>query len=258
VSGVAQTNLQLYNQVLERGWRDADVARLRDAYVLAFELFSAMSRPSGKVFVSHLVGTASVLAAIDERPAVVAAGLLHAAYTLGEFGDGTRGMTPKKRSAVRTVVGTEIEELVAEYARLDWHPEAIPSLVASRGGLDAGRRDVVVMRLANEVDDWTDGGLRYAPSAGLMTGVLDSLVTLSDLVDAPKLGHELRELGRSNATAKIPQLLVQTRTHSYAVPPCSYRPRFAVVARRVAERLRVARIRRVLRRWPKRMSVNQQ
>src|SRR5689334_15793117 len=114
---VAQTNLQLYNQLTAGGWSERDVARVRDAYVFACELFSGMVRPNGKQMVSHLVGTASALAAVDERPALVTAGLLHAAYDLGEFGDGTRGIKDVKRDAMVGAVGAEVEALVAAYSR---------------------------------------------------------------------------------------------------------------------------------------------
>ena len=154
----AQTNLQLYNQLTSLGWDEPALVLVRDAYGLASQLFSGQVRPTGKTFISHLVGTASVLASVGEHPTVVAAGLLHAAYAEGEFGDGSRGFSPHKRRTLVEAAGTYVECLVAVYTHLPWHPSLLAGLAAN---LDAEPREVVLIRLANEVDDWADGGLRY-------------------------------------------------------------------------------------------------
>jgi (p)ppGpp synthase/HD superfamily hydrolase len=253
VAAVAQTNLQLYNQLSACGWDDGDFARVRDTYVLACDLFSGMIRPTGKPFVAHLVGTASALVAVDERPAVVAAGLLHAAYDLGEFGDATHGMTDAKRATVRASIGTEIEELVAAYTRFPWGPQVAADLDASAATFDGESRDVLVMRLANEVDEWTDAGIRFAPRAGAMETVLESLVTLADRVDQPELGRQLRDLSRENAEAVVPEVLVSAAPGSYSVPPRSLRPRLEIRFRRLPSDPRVVPARRAVGRMLRRM-----
>jgi (p)ppGpp synthase/HD superfamily hydrolase len=58
-SGYAQTNLQLYRQLRDR--TDADVALVAAAYELALSLFPRSFRATGKPFLCHLVGTASIL-----------------------------------------------------------------------------------------------------------------------------------------------------------------------------------------------------
>ena len=85
----AQTNLQLYPQLIEAGWSEHDLARARAAHDLSCELFAGCYRPSNKAFIAHLVGTASALAAWGEPPDTVLAGLLHSSYLYGDFGDGT-------------------------------------------------------------------------------------------------------------------------------------------------------------------------
>ena len=122
---VAQTNLQLYNQLIAAGWSDANLDRTQAAYALAADLFAGQIRSSGKTFLEHLVGTASAVAAVGGRPALVHAGLLHATYTFGEFGDGQRNAAESKRAAVRAVIGAEAEELVAEYAGLGYSADTI-------------------------------------------------------------------------------------------------------------------------------------
>src|SRR5262245_11904038 len=77
VYDIAQTNLQLYNQLLARGWTTNDLHHARAAYELAADLFSGQYRCSGKPFVAHLVGTASVAAAVGLPSELVLAALLH-------------------------------------------------------------------------------------------------------------------------------------------------------------------------------------
>ncbi len=101
MNSYAQTNIQLYGQLLQCNWSDADLRQVQAAYALAMTIFAGHYRPNHKSFLAHLVGTASILAAHDADATIVAAGLLHSAYSHGEFGDGSRGMTAAKRRTVR-------------------------------------------------------------------------------------------------------------------------------------------------------------
>ena len=93
----AQTNLQLYAQMLRAAYPETDVDRVRAAYEFALPLFAGAYRGSGKPFIAHLVGTASILVSIRARMPVVVAGLLHAVYASGEFGNGWRGDRDSRR-----------------------------------------------------------------------------------------------------------------------------------------------------------------
>src|SRR5687767_15961282 len=100
----AQTNLQLYTQLRRAGYTAEQLVPVRAGYDLAMQLFSASFRGSGKPLLAHLVGTASILAAIGQSRDIVLAGLLHAAYALGDFGDGRFGVSEAKRERVRKAV----------------------------------------------------------------------------------------------------------------------------------------------------------
>src|ERR1700676_5647271 len=93
----AQTNIQLFNQLHRKGYSESDLARVSAAYAFAARVFTGCFRPSGKVFLAHLVGTGSILAELHRPIATIAAGLLHSVYTHGEFGDGARGLSEGKR-----------------------------------------------------------------------------------------------------------------------------------------------------------------
>src|SRR4051812_50130353 len=89
----AQTNLQLYAQLRRAGAAEQDLALVRAGYDLAMHLCPASFRGSGKPLLAHLVGTASILAAMDQSARVVTAGGLHAGFFFGGFG-GARGGGP--------------------------------------------------------------------------------------------------------------------------------------------------------------------
>lgn len=86
----AQTNIQLFNQLRFAGYSDADISYMCDIYDFALEIFAGRFRGSGKPFISHLVGTAGILASLQASMNVVAAGLLHAAFIYGEYGTDQR------------------------------------------------------------------------------------------------------------------------------------------------------------------------
>ena len=61
-ASLAQTNLQLYQHLISDGTDDEGIATIERAYELSVSLFPSTYRPSGKAFVSHLIGVASALA----------------------------------------------------------------------------------------------------------------------------------------------------------------------------------------------------
>src|SRR5688572_5605801 len=105
---IAQTNLDLYAQLYRAGYGEADLLRVRDSYMFAVGLFSDRFRATGKPFLSHLVSTASLVAAFDARVPMVVAGLLHAVYESGVFADGFVGPTDSHRQIVREAAGKDV------------------------------------------------------------------------------------------------------------------------------------------------------
>ena len=125
----AQTNVQLYQQRGEEGYPLAEQQRVYVAYNLAMGLFGGQFRGSGKTFLAHLVGTASILADLQASVDVVVAALLHAAYSDGLFERQSPGVTDQKRALLRESVGAEVEDLVFRYQNLAWRqPGAVTRL----------------------------------------------------------------------------------------------------------------------------------
>jgi len=229
VTRYAQTNIQLHNQLREEGYAEADLVRVGAAYDLAICLFAGRFRGSGKPFVSHLVGTASVLGSLHQPIAVVAAGLLHAAYTQGEFGSGVAGISDAKRHAVREAIGAEIEELIALYTTLPWNRSSLPDLARDLEIRDAKERIVLVMRLANELDDHLDLGMLYRHDAARCRRAIDEYlhitIDIAQRLGFPGLAADLKRAFDETVSADVPPALRRHEAESFVVSPASHCPR---------------------------------
>ena len=243
----AQTNLQLYTQLRRDGYRDEDLRIVRGGYDLAMQLCSASFRGSGKPLLAHLVGTASILASIEQTPAIVTAGLLHAAYALGDFGDGRMGVTELKRDRVREAAGREVEDLVARYTAFDWNRNTIPSICQRVETLTPGERDVLVIRLANELEDHLDNGVLYCGNGEkrreYIRSPLNQSVDMARKLGLTELSAELDRAFTETLAAELPAILRNPHDYTFVQPPPSHSPRLAVAVRRfLDERPRLARV----------------
>lgn len=230
----AQTNLQLLNQLRAVPWPLSEVVLVHNAYEWALPLFSAQFRPSGKPFLAHLVGTASVLADHGARAEVVAAGLLHASYAQGEWGDGHGGAPVRaRREALQAALGTEVEDLVHRYTGLRWNATSVADLRRRATELTPPESDVVLMRLANLLEDYLDLGMAYCDKGQKTThddSVLDAAVAMAREMGVPALAEELaRAVDDNHSTDLAPDL--RRRAHSSdTVAPRSHQRRPALVA----------------------------
>ena len=201
-----QTNLQLYALLLEAG-RDATVLRgVRDAYALATRLFAGLMRPEGRPFVCHIVGVAGILAMLDASLPTVVGGLLHSAYTHGDFGRGCGEVNRAARDRIRAAVGGEIEGIVSAYAALSWDALSVERYAAEVGAIGAETRRILAIRLANELEDALDDGLRLSrksenPHRAI---VVDNLVGLAVAVGQPRLATALQSaLGQRRGVIEL-------------------------------------------------------
>jgi len=77
---IAQTNLQLYAQLMAAGFSAADLQQVHAAYSFAAQQCAPLFRGSGKPFSCHLVGVASLCAIERGTISTLIAALLHAIY----------------------------------------------------------------------------------------------------------------------------------------------------------------------------------
>jgi hypothetical protein len=158
----AQTNLQLFNQLKQSNYSNRDLQLISECYELVVQLFTGAFRPSGKTFIAHLVGTASILTSLQQPITVIAAGLLHAAYEMGEFGDRChRGISPYRRRLLQQRLGEAIEDYIARYTALVWNEVTVLRVYTHFADLSPVDRDVLLIRLANELEEYLDLGICY-------------------------------------------------------------------------------------------------
>lgn len=267
MSAFAQTNLALYRQLLDRGYAPEDLAPVQRAYFFSARAVSARLRGSGKPFVCHLVGTASILAELDQSLEVIQAALLHAMYIKSQADFGRADRTRKGKKSIRRrrrilvrEFGREVEGLVYAYHRFKWryHKSRIDEDTIAAGGLYG--REAVLLRLANELEDFLDGAVHLHGRAGesekvrkgaawrlrYMEACESNLIHAAEYLGYPQLAGWYREA--FSQTRAMPDM-TPLRTGYYAsvrVPPPSLEseesgsrqsPRKAGIARRVLRRL---------------------
>lgn len=235
----AQTNIQLYNQMRRAGYDERDQQSVREAYDLATRLFTAKFRGSGKPLLAHLVGTASILCELRTRETLLSAAVVHAAYIFGEFGDGRPGMTPARREVVRRVVGSETEDLVARYHRLEWQPATVAAVYARLDSLSGDEREVLLVRLANELEDHLDLGVLYCRNASKRRDVIESslrlCIEMAARIGQPSLAAELERVFDEVRASDVPDILRHPRDYTYLLAPASMMPRPGVTVRRLLD-----------------------
>lgn len=214
----AQTNIQLYNELSHCGYSDADLLRCEQAYQLALSLFGGLVRPNGKVFLCHLVGTASILASHGASCNAVIAGLLHAAYSHDVYGVAYPSMTDKKCRQLVAVVGREVESIIQTYTRLHNDHRRLLDFSENIKGAGGVERAAISIHLANELEDHLYGGMGYASKTKPghdRESYLALLNNLAGQLSSRALAAEIEEAVLYTDVTSIPPVLVSTRKSSY-------------------------------------------
>jgi hypothetical protein len=133
-------------------------------------------------------------------------------------------MTGKMRDQVRAVVGPQVESVVAGYSSSPWNAASVASCIANAERLVADKRQIVMIRLADTVEDALDLGLQLSekqenPNRDISAESLIALATcripcartaLRRVIETPKDGTELSGLRERHAG-------------SYLICPASWR-----------------------------------
>jgi (p)ppGpp synthase/HD superfamily hydrolase len=193
---VAQTNLQLYNQLRERGLALNELVLVHRAYELLTTLYAAHYQADGKPFVAHGVGVASILAELDQPAEMLAVGLLHNVYGNADFGDGQgSGPTPSRRRLIRNAVGPQVEELLVRFPDLRIRPANVQDGRRSLPGLDDAGRRLVLVDLADHLEKYVDLGVLYF-------GDNDWLIRSTD-----RIGSDLIEIAHDLGQPQLAEML---------------------------------------------------
>jgi hypothetical protein len=151
---------QLSNQLIALRWSVEDLKLAQAAYALSVELFGTMVRANEAPFLSHTVGTGSILAVHGAPPTIVCGGLLHAGYTHGLYGTPpNKPLDRAHRVALAQRVSPEVELIVRNCRR--YRPADMP-VPGDASGYDQDHAAVLLVRAANHLEEHLDCGLVYA------------------------------------------------------------------------------------------------
>jgi (p)ppGpp synthase/HD superfamily hydrolase len=242
VAQIPQTHLQLFRQMRGKGYSEAELAMVAKAYLVATELFANRFRPCGRPFVAHLVGASAILVWLKAPIHMVVAELLHAAYQEGDFPSSLEGMTPRKRKKLTAAIGAEAEALVAAYTV---GSRSLTGLLASHARfneMSTFERDILLMQLANELDDYRDFAGNHAANADERIAVIRQCgqhqVEMAEWLGRPELARALRETYADSIAAVAPAPLVSRFANGYAILPASCGTRWNILARRLRVKIR--------------------
>lgn len=227
----AQTNIQLFNQLREAGYSNADRSFVRDAYELAMSLFVGRFQPSGKSFIAHVVGTASILASLRLPARVVAAGLLHNVLENGDFGDGHASVA--RSDKIRRVLGLEVEEYLARFPKLYWNSPTIQLARNNPDRLASVDRNVLLIMLADYLEHLLDLDVLYYGDAARRSylGNSDIAAETADRLGLHTLAVEIKKAIRETESAELPVQLPAQRilNASFIIVPKSCHRRLSLL-----------------------------
>lgn len=233
----AQTTVQLFEQLRHQEYTDVQLQRVRSACTAALELFAGCMHTCGKPYIAHCTGAAGAMAALGAPADLVVAGLLHGAYMWGDFG-AWRIVLPLKRQDVRRRFGARVERYIFTFHTLPWNVEAITAFSDQLVGLDPLRRNVVLMRLASDLDNMRAGSIQYRADAERARESLRRrgpiLVKLADQLGFPTLSRALTAAVAETLNGSVPAELRSDFVTGTLLAPASSRLRLEAVLLRAA------------------------
>ena len=241
---IAQTNIQLYNELREAGRPLDDLVAVHRAYELLATLYPGYYQADGKPFVAHGVGVASILGRLDQPADILVVGLLHNAFGNADFGDGRApGVTPARARVIRDGVGERVEALLERFREVRLRLDTLDDIRRSLPERTEIDRQLILVELADHLEKYVDLGLLYFGDNAWVESerMADGLVAIAGELGQPRLAEMLSSAIAEAATTDVPAELRTSDGRSFLKleVPRSCR-------RRLAPRVR-KRIRRALR-----------
>jgi len=167
VNSYASNYPQLMNQAIDKGYSEQDLRLLKTAFDFALRFSDGVYRAQGIPLIDHLTRTASIVMTCSQPIAVVITGLLHAVYVIHKFDHSvrSRNITPRKKY-LDELLGKPISEMILQYEELDWYKESVlKGYITGIEQLDEKTKALIIVRLANELDDHLDMAMSYSSNA---------------------------------------------------------------------------------------------
>jgi (p)ppGpp synthase/HD superfamily hydrolase len=223
IRSFALTYPQLMSQAIAQGWEEPSLSRLRSGHEFAERAFAGLYRGQGAPFICHLVRSASIVLAERQPAAVVLATLLHAAYMLNTF-DPRRFQRAAEihHRHLRDSIGPDVESLIQSYDRLPWYTAAaFEGHMQHLESYSGSMRQVLLMRLANELEDHLDLAMAYRgayPFRERIASFGNAAVELAVRLGHVELASELRETFDAHLKSQLPAIVQRQRRKAYVVP----------------------------------------
>ena len=194
--GFAQNYPQLMGQAQQAEFTDTELRQLRDAFELALEFSNGIYRMQGVPLLNHLVTSSSIVLKECKDIEMVIAALLHAAYVLHRFKNSSRSSRFEvRRDELRRRFGAGTEELIWAFDRTPWYRrEALERHIDRFDQSTTFQRRVLVLRLANEIDDYLDNAAGYGSFVrwgGRSDDCLKLCITLAEKLELFHVREEL-------------------------------------------------------------------
>jgi hypothetical protein len=129
-----------------------------------------------------------------------------------------------------------VEELVARYTRFDWNKNTIPAIRERVATLTSIERDVLVIRLANELEDHLDFGVLYCGNGEkrreYIRSPLNQSVDMARTLGLTELAAELDSAFTDTLAATLPESLRNPHDYTFVQPPESHSPRLRIAVGR--------------------------
>ena len=228
--GPSQTIVQLYHELAAAGYGPGDLHQVGRAHEFVTLLFGGQMRSCGRPFTCHTVGTASVAHRFGGGMREILAGLLHAAYEFGDFGDHVPAANAARREKVLTVVGPDTEAVLLGFFRFEWTYliEQAPRMAQLVAGCDEAERAALFVIVCNEIEQLPDMPYASDQSRERVLKRYDACLAIARAIGREDIAQRYDEQYRQvRAAAKPIAGNAGNIVFPYLVPPLSYTKRIS-------------------------------
>lgn len=191
-SELCQSRADLLDLAQAVGYQPDELNTLIDSVARAQLFANAGYRPCGRPFLNHLIGTAGVLVRYGFRVDIVAAALLHAAYTHCPPMQGGARAAVTQVEGLLAGKGSRIERRVRAYTQRE---RTGASLVvnASASANSVFDAEILMIVAANEIDMHLSGEVRYTGRSDVMSAAqIGDVVEVCAVLGVPGLAETLK------------------------------------------------------------------
>ena len=237
---VSQTIVQLYRQLLGQEFTAAEIQRVAAMYHYMMELCGNRFRASGKPFMDHLVGVASIAAHYRHDIVLVVAALAHSVYDEADFGSFWPKITRRNKRELRRELGHDVDTLTRLYSEFEWKPQTVATIPQRLASMTGTERDVVFLRVANELEEAINLDLLFYENVRRQKklALLNACSDIADGLGYPAMAREVREAYVVLVHADVAGMPVPEHAYSFIVTPRSDRKRLSPLLGRYFYRFR--------------------